>query len=50
MDAAHVYKLANGKFATVFESGCSCYDSSDAAVEVHETETEAMKSFNEWKG
>ncbi len=49
MDAAHVFKLANGKYSTVIESGCSCYESSDASVEVHTTKKAALKSFNDWK-
>lgn len=50
-DSITVFELENGKFAVVIESGCSCYDSSsDAAIEVHATYEEAMKSFNDWKG
>lgn len=50
VNAFHVYELENGKYATVYESGCSCYDSNDAQIEVYDTEEEAMAEFNSWSG
>ena len=34
MDQMHVFQLDNGKYAVVYESGCSCYESSSAEVEI----------------
>jgi len=48
MDAGHVYRLENGKFATVFESGCSCYEARDAAIELFPTKEAAMEQFDAW--
>ena len=45
MDMMHVLKLQNGKYATVLEQGCSCYESGDAKIEVFPTRKAAMASF-----
>lgn len=45
MDRIHVLKLANGKFAFVKESGCSCYSASDAHIELFPTQRLAMEAF-----
>ena len=50
MDRAVVFKLKNGKYAYVHESGCSCYESSDAMIDIYDTKKEAMEQFNAWKG
>lgn len=47
MDAAHVFQLENGKYAYVRESGCSCYDYSDAYIVILDSEEDAMTKFNE---
>lgn len=44
-DAAHVFELDNGKFLFVRESGCSCYDYSDAFLDVVDTLDEAMTLY-----
>lgn len=49
MDKFHVFELEDGKFATIIESGCSCYEPSQALIELFPTEEGAMESFNEWK-
>lgn len=48
MTAAHVYRLENGQFALVTESGCSCYDSSDADIDLFPTQDAAMDAFSKW--
>jgi hypothetical protein len=50
MNAFHVFELENGRYATVYESGCSCYCSEDAQIDVYDSEDEAMSQFNNWKG
>ena len=48
MDAAHLFKTEDGRFVVVTESGCSCYDSSDADLREYPTESEARTKFNEY--
>lgn len=49
VEMMHVFILQNGKYATVLESGCSCYDSSDAEIEVFATFQAAVQKFNQWE-
>lgn len=49
MECAHVLELESGKFAFVHESGCSCYSSSDASIDVVDTKAEAMRLFDRWE-
>lgn len=49
MNRAHVLALENGQFALVTESGCSCYSSSDAEIDLFPTEKAALESFDKWK-
>lgn len=49
MDMIHLLRLENGKYAVVTESGCSCYDSSQAEIEVFPTLERAEESFKEWE-
>jgi hypothetical protein len=49
IDQMHVFELANGKFITVSESGCSCYESSEAEVELHLTKQAAISTFMQYK-
>ena len=48
-DSMMVYELENGKYATVLEVGCSCYNSSDAQIDIFPSKKAAMKSFEEYK-
>ena len=34
MEMMHVFQLEGGQYAVVHESGCSCYDSNDADIEL----------------
>ena len=43
-----ILKLEDGKYATVDENGCSCYNSEDANIEIFSTEKEAKIQFEEW--
>lgn len=49
MDRAHVFKLENGKYALVTESGCSCYESGSALIDLYPTEQKALEAFAAWK-
>jgi len=44
MDRRHVFLLADGKYASVDEQGCSCYDPSWASVEIHPTKESAFEA------
>lgn len=44
----HVFLLENGQYAVVTESGCSCYCSEDANIDLHPNKQSAMKAFNDW--
>ena len=45
----HIFKLENGKYATVIESGCSCYDPSLATIDVLKSKEDALEQFNNWR-
>ena len=47
-DEAHVFKLENGKYAFVEESGCSCYGPENASIDVLGDLDSAKKKFDEW--
>ena len=49
MRQVSVWKLENGKYAVISEMGCSCYDRSQADVELFESVKKAMESFERWK-
>jgi hypothetical protein len=49
MNQAHVYRLENGRFALVTESGCSCYSNSDADIDLFPDQAAAMASFEKWQ-
>ena len=36
-DLIHIFKNKNGSFAIVRESGCSCYDTSEADVQIYDS-------------
>jgi hypothetical protein len=42
----HLFKLENGRFAVVEESGCSCYSLMDANIETFDTKEEAQAAYN----
>jgi N-acetyl-gamma-glutamylphosphate reductase len=44
----HVFKLENGRFATVLEEGCSCYSSEQAVIDVHADFRTADEKFEAW--
>jgi hypothetical protein len=49
IDRILVLRLKNRRYATVVESGCSCYDSSDAQIELHPDKRSAMRALDAWK-
>ncbi len=49
MEKFWVVELESKQYATVHESGCSCYGHEDAQIDLHRTKRDAMKSFNAWK-
>jgi hypothetical protein len=49
MNRAHVFRIRPGRYVFVIESGCSCYQSSDACIYVYGSEREAMSDFFRWK-
>ena len=44
-----VLKLENGNYATVEENGCSCYESSQANIEIFSSKKEAVAQFEKWE-
>lgn len=42
----HLYKLEDGRYAVVQESGCSCYGLADAVIETYDTLVQARKAYN----
>ena len=48
MIAAHVFRLADGKFALVVEEGCSCYTSEEAQIESFPTAYSALSAYRKW--
>lgn len=49
MNMAHVFKLENGQYALVTECGCSCYDPSDAEIDLFPNKNTALLKFKEWE-
>lgn len=49
MEKFSILELENGKFATVYESGCSCYYSSNANIKLHPDLKSAEASFEKWE-
>lgn len=49
MNMAHLFLLENGLYALVTESGCSCYESSQADIELFKSKTAAINSFEKWE-
>jgi hypothetical protein len=48
MDRCHVFRIRPGRFVTIFESGCSCYEPENATIEVYGDEASAMASYSKW--
>jgi len=46
MDRKHLFELEDGKFAVVEESGCSCYESSDAIINTYPSFTVAKEEYD----
>ena len=44
-----IFELTGGRYATVIESGCSCYDPSWATVDLHGDLQSALDSFQQYK-
>lgn len=49
MNCIHVLKLKNRHYAVVTESGCSCYSSDDAVIDLHPDKKKAMNAFDKWQ-
>jgi len=49
MRRCHVFELENGEYATVTESGCSCYTPREADIELHPSEKKAVSKLEEWE-
>lgn len=49
MDRFTIFRLENNKYATVQESGCSCYTCNDANIKVHENAVLAENAYQDWK-
>lgn len=45
---AHILRLENGKYATIIESGCSCYSPSFAEIQIHPNRRSAKDLFDKW--
>lgn len=48
MCRAHVWRLENGQYALITESGCSCYEPEDADIDLFPNKRRAMESFDNW--
>jgi len=48
-DTIHVFKLEDGNYAVVTESGCSCYGADEAEIEVFSKEEEAIQLYEKWE-
>lgn len=49
MDRVWVLLLESGQYAGVFECGCSCYESSDANIDLYPSKAKAMDAVNKWR-
>lgn len=48
MNRAHVFRLESGKYVLTTESGCSCYESSDAQHDYFPTREKAIAAIQKW--
>ena len=48
INTGYIFRLENGKFAFIIESGCSCYDPSWAKINIFENKVDAITKFDEW--
>lgn len=49
MDQMHVFKLTDGQYVIVSESGCSCYEPEQADVELQPSLVAAFDKYLEYK-
>ena len=49
MDRFGIIEMDTGKFATILESGCSCYDYSQAQIDHHKASQDAFDSMRRWE-
>ena len=49
MDAMHLFEMENGEYLTISEMGCSCYDSSQADLQLHPNLADAETLFHRWE-
>jgi len=49
MERFSIVKLENGKYATIYESGCSCYGPEDADIDLHPTLASAKQALKAYK-
>jgi len=48
MNIGHVFELVGGKGALVIEQGCSCYESSDASIDLYPDVDSALDALEKW--
>ena len=49
VDTMHVFQLQNGQWAVVRECGCSCYESSEADIELFPSYGKAVIKYIEYR-
>ena len=49
MDCIWLFRLASGRYATVEEQGCSCYDHDDAALDLFADLESAQQDMRNWR-
>lgn len=49
-NAFHIFENEDGTYATVYESGCSCYEASQASINICQTLRDAQTLMDEWRG
>jgi len=42
----HIFKLKNGKYVSVYECGCSCYDYRDAQIDIYPNALSALEKYD----
>lgn len=48
VDKFWIVKLENGRYATILEQGCSCYDSESAEIDILPDESAAREQYVKW--
>lgn len=49
MNQMHVFKIRPGRYAVVWESGCSCYEARNAGIFIYGRKAEALADFKRWE-